>query len=127
MCIRDRLRIKQSVFYNKVDDFIQGVAMTAAPDAILKFSNVNAELSGAETTISYILSDNLRLDGNISYVQGKNTSSNDNLYRIAPLNGNFALTYELGKFELIGEVKFAAKQDKVSKYNSCLLYTSRCV
>lgn len=112
------LRIKQSVFYNKVDDFIQGVAMTAAPDAILKFSNVNAELSGAETTISYILSDNLRLDGNISYVQGKNTSSNDNLYRIAPLNGNFALTYELGKFELIGEAKFAAKQDKVSKYNS---------
>lgn len=112
------LRIKQSVFFNKVDDFIQGVAISAAPDATLKFANINAELSGAETTISYIISDNLRLDGNISYVRGKNTSSDENLYRIAPLNGNFALTYDLGKVELIGEAKFAAKQNKVSKYNN---------
>ncbi|MBN8649360.1 MAG: TonB-dependent receptor [Caulobacterales bacterium] len=112
------LHLKQSVFFNKVDDFIQGVAISAAPDATLKFSNINAELSGAETTISYIISDNLRLDGNVSYVRGKNTTNDDNLYRIAPINGNFALTYQLGNLEIIGETKFAAKQDKVSKYNS---------
>ena len=112
------LRLKQSVFFNKVDDFIQGVAISAAPDATLKFSNINAKLSGAETTISYIISDNLRLDGNVSYVRGKNTANDDNLYRIAPINVNFALTYQLGKLEIIGETKFAAKQDKVSKYNS---------
>ena len=79
------LRLKQSVFFNKVDDFIQGVAISSAPDATLKFSNINAKLSGAETTISYIISDNLRLDGNVSYVRGKNTANDDNLYRICLL------------------------------------------
>ena len=116
-------------FYRDVSDYIQGTPSTNATantvsnmmmghgkDA-LQFNNVDANLYGAELTYGYALDRHWRFDGGLNYVRGKRSDISDNLYRIAPLNHQLALSYTKGKLtaRLISELY--AKQNKVSSYN----------
>jgi iron complex outermembrane receptor protein len=110
--------IKPSLFYNRVNDYIQGVAATSPGGvSVLKFSNINAELYGMDGAFGYAFSDAWKLDGVLSYVRGKNRDNSDNLYRIAPLRLTLALDYAKGPWNATAEVKAAARQNKVSAYN----------
>ncbi len=110
--------IKPTLFYNRVNDYIQGVAATsAAGTAVLKFSNINAELYGLDGAFGVAFSDAWKLDGVLSYVRGKNRDNADNLYRIAPLRLTLALDYTKGPWTGIAEVKAAARQNEVSAFN----------
>ncbi|MGV6827614.1 MAG: TonB-dependent receptor [bacterium] len=132
------------VFYKRVDDYIQGTPLTSGaavdfrwravngqkgpgfcqanpgnPACVpLQFSNVDAELYGADAGFGLTFSDRLRLDGNISYVRGKRRDISDNLYRIAPLNSIVGLTYTTQRWSLTAEGEFFAGQDEVSKTNA---------
>ncbi|MEA3276482.1 MAG: TonB-dependent receptor [Pseudomonadota bacterium] len=121
------------VFYRRVDDYIQGVPstdpvviavsnMTAMmmgmmPQPPLQFSNVDAELYGIDADWGVTLTDRWRLDGILSYVRGKRRDISDNLYRIPPLNGTAALTYQRPNWSVTAEGVFYASQDEVSKTN----------
>jgi len=115
------------VFYKRVDDYIQGVpttdpvviAVSSANGDLnpLQFANVEAELYGFDADFGTLLSDHWRLDGVISYVRGKRRDIDDNLYRIAPLNGLLALTYDHVHWSVTAETVLAADQDKVSVTN----------
>lgn len=112
------LESRSEVYIQNIDDFIQGVA-TTTPN-VLQFQNTDARLFGINQTMSYAFTDTLALDGTLSYVRGKNTKLNDNLYRIAPLSGSGKLTYDCKPnclWKVSAEVVAAAKQSKVSKYN----------
>ena len=111
------LKLNPSIFYNKVSDYIQGVAMTATPGATLKFQNIDAEIYGAEFSADYALNDNWALFGAASYVHGEDTTHNDNLYRLSPLRGIAGVKYDSKHIEAMLETKMVAKQDKVSAYN----------
>jgi iron complex outermembrane recepter protein len=112
-------KIKPSLFYNRVSDYIQGVAgLYAANPAVLKYSNIDAELYGMDGNWEYIASDALKLNGTVSYVRGKRTDVSDNLYRIAPLRGSINGEYAAGKWTHRAEWLLAARQDKVSSYNA---------
>jgi iron complex outermembrane receptor protein len=121
------------VFYRHVADYIQGVA---AADTItdpqlladvqvvstvngdsspLQFTNTEAELYGADAVFRYALVSDWRIDGIVSYVRGKNQDLDDNLYRIAPLNGRLALTWEQSSWSATAEGVFAGEQDKISR------------
>ena len=58
---------------------------------------------------------NWRLDGVASYVRGTRDDTNDDLYRIAPLNGSATLTYSRSTWWAGVEGVGYAKQNKVSK------------
>ena len=114
------------VFYRRIDDFIQG---TASSDAVviavsgnangdatpLTFTNTDAELYGVDAAFGYALTERLQLDGILNYVRGKNKTLNDNLYRIAPLNGRLALTYSAEAWSVTVEGVAAAEQDRISR------------
>jgi iron complex outermembrane receptor protein len=51
----------------------------------------------------------------VSYVRGKNKELDDNLYRIAPLNGRVALTYDRIDWSVTVENVLSARQDKLSR------------
>ncbi len=115
------------VFYKRVDDYIQGtpstdpvvIAVSTAngdPNP-LQYNNVEAELYGFDMDFGAVLTDNLSLDGVISYVRGKRRDIDDNLYRIAPLNGVLGLTYERNRWSVTAETVLAAEQDRVSSTN----------
>lgn len=123
------LRIRPSVFYRRIDDYVQGTpvpAAMAAEIAIASMSgdptpliatNVDASFHGADADLAWQISPALLLEGTVSYVRGKRRDIADNIYRIAPLNGRAALTWDGGAWSVTGEVIGAARQDKVSATN----------
>lgn len=112
------------VYYRSIDDYIQGTASTNAAvigvgtlnseTTPLIFSNVDAEIYGADANWSYAFNQNWRLDGVISYVRGKRRDINDDLYRIAPLNTNIALTHDRATWSATVEGVFVARQNDIS-------------
>lgn len=132
------LTLSPRIFYRNVDDYIQGTATgdsnasnfvnmmnmmnmmngtsNAAP---LQFNNIDAELYGFDMDWRYSFSSNVSISGLINYVRGKRTdsNSNDNLYRIAPLNASLALNYTGNSWGVTVEGVAYDKQDKVSEFN----------
>lgn len=99
------------VFYQNIDDYIQGTPlgmedmtasmmanMMAGDENPLKFSNVDAKLYGLDINWHYQILSNFTFSGIASYVKGERRDIDDNLYRIAPLNAQFVLTYFIDNF-----------------------------
>jgi len=124
------ITFRPSLFYRRVEDYIQGTPVPASmtmqiaiatmngDSTPLIWSNVKAELYGADADLTWQIMPQLRLDGTVSYVRGKRRDIADNLYRIAPLNGRLALTWDATVWSLTGELVGAASQDQVSASNS---------
>ncbi len=112
------------VYYRSVDDYIQGTAATNtsvttvaalnSETTPLIFTNVDAEIYGADANWGYTFNPRWHLDGVISYVRGKRRDIDDSLYRIAPLNTTLALTHERSTWSSTIEGVFVAKQDDIS-------------
>lgn len=122
----ERGYLSPRVFYRKVDDYIQGTASTdpvvigvsgnANGDPTpLVFTNTDATLYGLDLVFRYQLAARYRLDGTLNYVRGENDTLNDDLYRIAPLNGRLALTYDRELWSVTVEAVAAAEQDRISR------------
>jgi iron complex outermembrane receptor protein len=114
------LTIKPSVFYNRVNDYIQGSPI-ARPDAngkpVLKYRNFDAELYGVDGSWEWQAMPTVAFGGTLSYVRGKNRTTHDNLYRIAPLNGKLYSDWHTGRWTHRAEIRAAAQQHEVSSYN----------
>ncbi len=124
-------QIAPRVFYRDVKDYIQGAPSsnaaavqfvrmmnmmngTSNPDP-LEFQNVDAEIYGIDLDWRWRLAERWSLDGILNYVRG--TTEDDNLYRVAPLNGFVALNYAANRWGLSLETLFAAEQTRVSDFN----------
>ena len=102
----DKMMFAPHVFYQNIDDYIQGTPLTmadmnasmmanmmAGDTNPLKFTNVDAKLYGLDVNWYVNLGDSFQVSGIASYVKGERKDIDDNLYRIAPLNGQFTLSY----------------------------------
>ena len=123
--------IAPHVFYQNIDNYIQGTpmemadasakmmaSMMAKDDNPLKFSNVDAKLYGADVNWYYNLTDNVQLSGIASYVKGERRDINDNLYRIAPLNGQLSVSYHNDNVITNLTLVAVSAQDDVSATNT---------
>lgn len=116
------------VFYRFVDDYIQGTpatdpavitVSTANGDATpLKWDNVDAKFYGFDMAFGTTFGNYWSVDGIISYVRGERDDINDDLYRIAPLNGRVSLNYRRSNWWGTAEAVAYDKQNKVSKTNN---------
>jgi iron complex outermembrane receptor protein len=117
-------------FYRYIVDYIQGLPSTdQATNMVaglmqpggpgpLQFSNIDAHLWGVDLETGYTITDNLRADAILSYVRGKRADGNeDNLYRIAPLNGRVSLTYERSDWLASLTYVAAMKQEHTANFN----------
>jgi len=132
----EKLMLAPHVFYQSIDDYIQGVSIQGAPmgsaeapafmmanmmagdENPLKFTNVDAKLYGVDMNGYYNITDALQFSTIISYVAGARRDIDDNLYRIAPLNGQVNLSYTSDNWMVKTSLVMAAKQNKVSKTNT---------
>ncbi len=96
-------------FYHFVDDYIQGTPVDDTPGTVdsdaervsavngdttpLQFSNVEAKLYGVEVSGAWRLAGYWHLEGGVNYTRGKRDDIDDDLFRIAPLNGRLTLAY----------------------------------
>jgi len=126
----DKLMLAPHIFYQSIDDYIQGTPMGMADMSAkmlanmmsgdtnpLKFSNVDAELYGIDLNGYYHISEQIELSTIISYVQGERRDIDDNLYRIAPLNGQINVSYSGDDWMLKTSLVMSAKQNDVSTTN----------
>ncbi len=105
-------------FYHYIDDYIQGMPTAAAN--VLQFTNIEAQLFGVEIEGGISFCENWRFDANLNYVRGMQLDSDtddEDLYRIAPLNGRAQLTYERSVWMGAIEGVFYADQGDVAGYN----------
>ncbi len=125
---------RPTLFYRRVDNFIQGVPFDDTPGVIdspvemianmngdatpLRFANVDAELYGLDFDFGWNITGPLHLDGTASYVRGKRRDIDDNLYRIAPPNARMALFWQEENWRAGFELQAFADQNKVSVTNS---------
>ncbi|TWX64779.1 TonB-dependent receptor [Colwellia demingiae] len=123
--------IAPHVFYQSIDNYIQGTpldmddasakmmaSMMSKDNNPLKFSNVDAKLYGADVNWYYNLTDNFQLSGIASYVKGERRDIDDNLYRIAPLNGQVSVSYHNENVITNLTLVAVAAQDDVSATNT---------
>jgi len=109
-------------FYHYVDNYIQGdrtARAIAKGNNILEFTNIQAQLFGVDLEAGYTINDNWRADAGLNYVRGMrvNSPTGDNdLYRMAPLNGRTQLTYEQSGWMGAIEGVFYASQGDVIGY-----------
>jgi len=102
-----KFAISPHVFYQNINDYIQGTAlgmtdmsakmiakMMSGDENPLKFTNVDARLSGIDVNWRYQFNQQFQLSGVASYVRGKRRDVNDNLYRVAPLNAQVKIAYD---------------------------------
>lgn len=121
------LNVSPQIFYKRIDDYIQGspsnddtangvsVMMTGKP--ALEFLNTDAEIWGFDLAIGLKMSDHLTLDGIASYARGRRRDVNDDLYRLAPLNGSIGLTYATDVWAIDSRVLLYGEQSKVAAFN----------
>ena len=121
------LELAPRAFYRRVEDYIQGTPATD-PTVIavstangdpnpLRFSNVDADFFGVDVPWAVTLTDTWGLAGNLDYVRGKRRDIDDDLFRIAPLNGRIALRYARDPWSAQLETVLYAEQNRVSETN----------
>jgi len=141
----DSVYFTPHIFYKRVNNYIQGTALTSGAAynfrqiqgnmllgsgfctvnplnsfcVPLQFSNVDAELYGADAGFGANLTEHVSMDGTISYVRGKRRDIKDNLYRIAPLNSTIGISYfDNNSWSVTTEAVLYDKQNQVSANNS---------
>jgi len=123
----DRFSISPQAYFKDIDNYITGTPSTVMPanmlammmsgSGALQFNNVDAEIYGLDLGWRLTLSERVHADGNASYSRGRRTDISDDLYRQAPPNGSFALSFVEETWSLRGEVIAYDRQDRVSSIN----------
>ncbi len=125
---------RPTLFYRRVDDYIQGVPFDATVGVIdtpvemvaamngdptpLRFANVDAELYGVDMDFALRPVESIELSGTASFVRGERRDSADNLYRVSPANLRLSAVWQGDRLALGAELFAAAAQEEVSLTNS---------
>ena len=129
----DWLTIRPTLFYRRVDDFIQGVPFDATIGVIdspvemvanmngdptpLRFANTDAELYGADLDFSIRPLAQVELSGTASVVRGQRRDVTDDLYRVPPANLRLSAVWANERLLLGAELFAAAAQERVAESN----------
>ncbi len=120
-------QIKATPYFTYVHDYIDAVSCAAVGKACmprvdgfanLSLDNQSARLYGLDLSAKQLLTEGnalgrLTATGLLSYVRGKNTKTNDDLYNIMPLNAKLGLQHQLGAWKNHLEVQMVAAKDRV--------------
>jgi iron complex outermembrane receptor protein len=123
-------QLRVTPYYTHVEDYIdadfvaeqmRGMGMAAAPTGFvtMRFANHDARLYGVNMSGNMPLwsdpaAGHFGLSGVLSYVDGKNLDTGDDLYHMMPLNGRLALTHSLGGWSSAIELDLVADKDEVN-------------
>jgi len=129
----DAFSLRPTIFYRRVDDFIQGIPVDATVGVIdspvemiaamngdstpLRFGNVDAELLGADLDFSIRPIARIVIAGTASYVRGKRRDIDDDLYRVAPANLRLSTSWQGDRLSFGAEMFAAAAQNKIALSN----------
>jgi len=121
-----------SIWIDKVNDYIlrdlavnqyENGIKASAKEASEVYVNIDAELYGTDASFSWFGVSNMKLAGQISYVNGQNTTNNRNLYSLSPINGNLVTEYYAKTFVVGAKFNFSLEQTNLDdKYSPISQY-----
>jgi iron complex outermembrane receptor protein len=130
----DWLTLRPTVYYRRVENFIQGTPYDDTPGIVnspvemvasmggdptpLRFRNTDAELYGADLDFVVRPVRQIELAGTASFVRGQRRDIAEDLYRIPPANLRLSATWATERLAMGAELFAAADQDRVSLTNS---------
>ncbi|OQX38424.1 MAG: TonB-dependent copper receptor [Oceanospirillales bacterium LUC14_002_19_P2] len=100
-----------TVFYNRVDDYINRYTDTGA----ILYDNVDARLYGLEGQLTSPLTEQWILTADIAWTRGRNHSDDRNLSQIAPLSGQLALDWQNGVWKAGVRWQLATNQNDIDE------------
>jgi iron complex outermembrane receptor protein len=115
--------VRLNPYYTYVDNYIDAncIDNCSGPRQfkILQYANQRAEiygvdLSGYRSLGKVVGYGEFKLTGHVSYVQGENKATGDNLYNIMPLNARVALIQKIGSWTNVLEGQFVTAKEDVS-------------
>lgn len=92
-------------YYNRIEDYILRKNN--------HYSNINAEIYGAEADLIWQITPNIQLSNGIAWVRGENRDDSTNLSQIPPLMASLGMTYQRDALTAGLDWQVSAKQDKV--------------
>lgn len=99
-------RAEISGFYSHINNFI----LVHRGDSA---ENIVAHRMGGEFSAAYDLHEYLTLQGNVSYVYGKNITQNEALAQTPPLEAMVGLDFHYGDFRAVVNTRFVDKQTRI--------------
>ena len=127
-----KLSISPRIYHRWVNNYIQGldldcndaeygqsvcqVSNLANGDATPKqFTNVDANIYGADIAFQYQFNADWQVDGIASYTRGRRDDISDNLFRISPHKLQVSLTRQMSRGNVVFEAVIVDEQDKLAK------------
>ena len=74
-----------------------------------------AFIRGFEAEMEFLVSNPIKIYGNLSYTFGENITKNEPVRRIPPMNGKFGIEYRKNNFFIRPEVWFASSQTRLAQ------------
>ncbi|MEY4482541.1 MAG: hypothetical protein RIQ84_1703 [Pseudomonadota bacterium] len=117
--------VRLNPYYTYIDNYIDAQCFSSSTNCsandfrVLQYTNQRAELygidlSGYRSLGKVVGYGEFKVTGQVSYVQGENKSTGDNLYNIMPLNARVALIQKIGSWTNALEGHFVTAKDNVS-------------
>ncbi|WP_158583436.1 TonB-dependent receptor [Salinisphaera sp. Q1T1-3] len=123
-----RLSVSPAAYYHRINDYIDPTPYTGGDADVarvsnvngdstpLQYSNIEAEIYGADIDARYALTDHWHLDGGGGYTRGRRTDTHDSLYRIAPGNLRGAVSWQSAQWTLRLAERYVFAQHHTADY-----------
>lgn len=126
---RKQWGLQVTTYYSYIEDYIDAVACATVGKVCpvrtdnfvnLSFANQSARLYGMDISGYWPVATTRGLgaftaNGMLSYVKGKNATTDDNLYHTMPLNAKLALVQQIGNWHNTVELQWVDAKSDVSK------------
>lgn len=115
---RSDWKASASVWYDNVSDYItrdraRGQAGVLVANGANIYRNVDAELAGFDMAAEWAFAPSWRVNGNLAYTWGKNTTDSRALYQIPPLSGSVEIVRQVTEWSAGMRMRWAAQQTRV--------------
>lgn len=116
---KDRFATSLALFNTDLEDLITRIKVENQQiNGINVYRKENVEkayIRGFEAEMEYLLSNKIKIYGNLSYAFGQNITKNEPVRRIPPMNGKLGIEYRKNTFFIRPEVWFASEQTRLAQ------------
>ncbi len=116
---KDRFATSLALFNTDLEDLITRIKVENQQiNGVNIYRKENVEkayIRGFEAEMEYLLSNPIKVYGNLSYAFGQNMTKNEPVRRIPPMNGKLGIEYRKNIFFIRPEVWFASEQTRLAQ------------
>ena len=116
---KDKFATSMAFFNTDLKDLITRVKVENQQiNGINVYRKENTEkafIRGFEAEMEFLVSNPIKIYGNVSYAFGENITKNEPVRRIPPMNGKFGMEYRKNNFFIRPEIWFASQQTRLAQ------------